>query len=174
MNEHNIFMNDNMFSNTAPNLNLQNPNRLLFNQTLMMDLQQSQNSNFQNEMIKRALVQKSNLQNYPQNFRNPLQQQINVHQKFPPSQFHNLMENEKKWSITDNIIEKPDQFITHQAILENEKIKKKNYQSDRNVMNPKNYMGNSYDDNHSNEIGEEAQFSPMKLDNFEVLKKKNI
>lgn len=179
----NLFLNENIFTN--PNLNL-NQNRMFFNvnQTLLMDLQQTQNSNYQNEFIKRALAQKNPLPNYSQNFRpNPQPQQIpnlNMQQKYMQQpQFQHFNENEKKWSVSDNTIERTDPLMSHH-IMESEKIKKKSYYSDfnKNINNNPhqnhNQNQNRYYENidEYNEDIEEAEFSPTKFDKFEVFLKK--
>lgn len=175
--QHN-FINDNLFNNTI------NPNRMFFNvnQTLMMDLQQTQNVNFQNEAImNRGYVHKQhNIQGLGQNFmRN--QQYANI-QQYPskPSIFNIQPEKEKNWNISESLNEKRDPFLnTNKIIFENEKIKKKlnqgyfkdNFQNqNKQMLNPyQNNQKNVFENKAENEFGNEPEFSPISPINFEVI-----
>ena len=177
----NNFMNENPFNTQM------NPNRMFFNvnQTLMMDLQQTQNPTFQNEPImSRGFAPKpQNMPGLAQNFmRNP--QYSNMQQQYANKQsFLNNMqpEKEKKWSISDSLNEKHESFLnTNKVILENEKIKKKINQGyfpnkfqmqNNNMQNPyqnKNNQNKNFENKGDNEFGNEAEFSPISPINFEV------
>lgn len=149
-----------------------NSNRMYYgvNQTLMMDIHNAPNANYQNEALLNKGFQQKNImannvpsQNYMRNNHNMMNQQ------YPQSSFMNYRaENDKKWSVTDNIFENNEHFFNNnKPIMENEKIKKKinpGYYQNNFQMQNENFRQKpsqeGFDEKGENYFGNEPEFSP--------------